>query len=426
MSGRFKSFLAMLGWWEMLRTRGTSRVLGLNGLVDAAGTGLAAMCLPFYLVQVAHLSGARLVAVLTVGGAVEILCAVPNGALAARFGVRGFCVATRVGQCVAFLALAVTHQFVLLLLLSALIGALRAGGGGLLQSLMTAALDSRDRTSLMAAVRAVRNVGYLASGAAGALMLGIDKPVLLSAGLVVNAVSFAAGAVLVRKIPAAAAAARPDRLDWSLLKDFSYLGLICCSAVFMSSVVVLDIALPLWVLRTGTVPRWTIGTVVIINTLAVIALQHRVASGIGTPRAALRALGGAAAAFVAMAGLIALSGAHVGLGAVAVLLAGGMLTLGEMLEGPAWWTLGSELSAPGRDSQYLAAFDLNMALVNIAGRVLSVALVQAGSLGWLVYGVLLLAAAFLARHLTALRLRHGKVRTNVVAAPVRADIGAMS
>lgn len=417
-SERLKSLVAKLGWWDMLATPGTSRTLGVNGLVDAAGTGLAAMCLPFYLVQVAHLTGGRLAAVLTAGGVVEIVCAVPNGALAARFGVRGFSVATRIGQCAAFLALPMTRQFPVLLLLCALIGALRAGGGGLLQSLMTAAIGSGDRTGLIAAVRALRNIGYLAAGGAGALMLGLDKPSLLAAGLVVNAISFAAGSLLVHRIPAPARTVRPDRLDWSVLKDFSYLGLICSSAVFMSSLVVLNIALPLWVLRTGTIPRWTVGAVVVINTLVVIAVQHRVARRISTLRTSLRALGGASAGFMAMAGLLALSALHnVVLGAAAVLLAGIMLTVGELLEGPAWWTLSYELSAPGRDSQYLAAFDLNMAVLNITGPVLSIALVQAGSVGWLAYGALLVAAAGVARHLTTMRLRHGRTRATAAVEP---------
>ena len=60
MHARLRRALGAVGWWEVLASPGPTRLLALNSLVDAAGTGLAAVCLPFYAVRVAHLSGIQL------------------------------------------------------------------------------------------------------------------------------------------------------------------------------------------------------------------------------------------------------------------------------------------------------------------------------------------------------------------------------
>ncbi|MFC1417842.1 MFS transporter [Streptacidiphilus cavernicola] len=406
MTGRLKSFFSLLGWWDVLAKPGTSRLLGVNGLVDAAGMGLSVICLPFYFVQVAGFSNAQLAVVLTAGGVTELLVAVPAGALAGRFGLRPYSVFTRVGRAAGYLGLVLTHDFTALLVLSVLLGALRAGNNGLMQSLVAAAVPG-DRTGMFAAIRALRNIGYLVSGSVGAVLLSTGSGSTVVAGLLVNAVTYAVGAALVSRVPAAPAAAQePTGFDWSVLRDLDYLGLITSSAVFTSSLLVLSVALPLWVLRIGGVPEWTVGVVVVINTAMVILLQHRCSQGAKTLAGSLRSLRISLAGFAGMAALFCLSAVHNAvLATVAVLLAGALLTVGELFEGPAWWTISFELAPPERNKHYLAAFDLNMALVNVGGPTLFVVMVQAEWVGWALYAALLAAATVLAHLLVARRSR---------------------
>ncbi|MEU9047981.1 MULTISPECIES: MFS transporter [unclassified Kitasatospora] len=407
MTGRLRSFFSLLGWWDVLATPGTSRILGVNGLVDAAGMGLSVICLPFYLVQVEGLSNAQLAVVLTAGGITEMLAAVPAGALAGRFGIGPYSVLSRIGRAAVYLGLVLVHDFVSLLLLTVLLGALRAGSNGLMQSLVGVVIPGDSRTGMFAAIRALRNIGYLVAGSVGALLLSSGSGTAVRAGLLVNAATFAVGAVLMYAVRVKSVAPEESRkTDWSVLRDFNYLGLIASSAVFTSSILVLSVALPLWVLRTGDIPKWTVGVVVIINTALVIVLQHWCSQVARTVAGSLRALRIAMIGFVAMVGLFCVSALHsAALATVAVLLAGAMLTVGELFEGPAWWTISYELAPPERNKQYLAAFDLNMAAVNVAGPVLCVAMIQAGWLGWLVYGALLVAATALAHRLVAVRTR---------------------
>ncbi|WP_194892146.1 MFS transporter [Catenulispora pinisilvae] len=396
--------LDTLGWWEVLFSRGPSRLLAFNSLVDAAGTGLALVCLPFYAIRVAHLSASELGIVLSAGGLCELIAAVPNGAAASRFGVRRFIVATKVLQACAFAGLAFATGVVPMLVLAALAGASRAGSGGLGQSLAVAVLGEQERATILGCVRALRNIGYLLSAGLGSCLLAIGGSTPLRLALLVNAASFLLGALWIGRLRLLRAGVLPERTDWSVLHDVEYLGLIACAAVFGSSLVVLTVGLPLWVMRYPQIPSWTTGCVVLVNTALVVVFQVRFSRRLDTVDRAVRAIWRSALAFAAMAGLLALTAHAPALLAVALIgIAALTLTMGELLESPSWWTLSMLLAPANRRNEYLAAFDLCWALVGIFGSALMTVVVSAGPAGWLCYGAALLAAAAAGRLLASRR-----------------------
>src|SRR4051794_25375898 len=219
--------LAHLGWWGALTTPGTGRVLAVNALLDSAGTGLAAVVLPFFLLRVAALPTAAFAVMLTAGGIAELAAAVPAGSLAARFGPWRYAIATRLGRAAGYAAFAFCGSVWALLALSIVIGVLRAGGNGLNQSLTAAVVGPGERGSTLAVIRAVRNLGYLAAGALAALLLATGSDVLLRAALLLNALSFLAGALLLRWIqPARGRVEVRPPVDFAVLRDARFLGLI--------------------------------------------------------------------------------------------------------------------------------------------------------------------------------------------------------
>jgi hypothetical protein len=407
MTSTLRRALNGVGWWTTMTTAGPARYLALNALVDAAGTGVAAVCLPFYAVRAGGLSTVQLGLVLSVSGICELVAAVPNGAAAGRFGVRGFSMFTKLVLGLCYAALALSHGTVALLVLTAAAGVARAGASGLNQSLTVAVLGEEERGAVLGSVRALRNVGYLASGALGALVLALGGTTGLRLALAANAVSFLLGIMWTARLRPQRAATLPDRTDWSVLRDYEYLLLIVCAAVFGSSLVVLDVGLPLWVLSHPYVPAWTSAAFVVINTMLVVLFQVRFAKRIDTVPRAVRAIRLSSLAFLSMGVLLALTSSEAR--AVAILLvalAAAALTLGELQESPAWWTLSMSLARPGRTSEYLAAFDLSWALVGIAGPAAMAAVVSAGSVGWLVYGALLPVAGLAGTALAGRRAAH--------------------
>ncbi|MDI5972440.1 MFS transporter [Streptomyces sp. SL13] len=395
-----------LGWWETLTTPGPPRLLAVNALAGACGSGLATVCLPLFAVRVAGVDAARLVTVLSLTAGCELLAAVPNGALAGRFGVRRFIVTAKTAQAVLWIAMAFAHGFWGLLALSAATGVARAGGGGLSQSVTAAVLPSGARSEVLGSVRALRNVGYLVSGALGSAMLTFDSPWVLRASLVVNGLSYVCGTVCMALVDARGARRSPGRTDFSVLRDAPYFGLILCASVFGTSLIVLDVGLSLWVLRHPQVPRALVGVVLVVNTLVVVVLQHRYSRKSAELDGARRSIRGSVVAFVAMAVLIGGTAEVSTPWAVVLVVAAAVaLTFGELYESPAWWTISFELSPPDRRDEYLSAFDLSGATVGILGPLALAAVVALGTLGWLLYAALFVVAGAAALALITRRTR---------------------
>jgi MFS family permease len=399
---RWRRALSGVGWWDTLRTPGAARLLALNALVDAAGTGLAAVCLPFLIVGEAGVSASGLAIALSVGGAAELLATVPAGALAGRLGVRTYLISAKITEAAVFLLLALAQGLAAVVTLAALAGVARAGANGLNQSLTVAVLDEHERAGALGVVRALRNVGYLLAGSVGSIVIASGSSGALRAGLTINSVSFIFGALCVAHLRPGLVRARPERRNWAVLKDSRYLALTLSAATFGSSLVVFDVGLPLWVQRHTNMPNWSVGLAIIVNTTLVIALQYAFARRVDTVPRARRSLFSSAATFGVMALLVAITPRLPPVAAVLVLiLAAGALTLGELLESPAWWTLSRELAPADRLSEYLSAFDLSWAFVGIAGPASIGLIVAAGSVGWLVYAVAILLAAILGNILSS-------------------------
>jgi MFS family permease len=389
-----RATLASVGWWDALATRGPTRLLAINATTDAAGTGLAAVCLPFYAIKVAGLGAAGLALVLSVAGVCELLAAVPNGVAASKFGVARFSTAAKLAQAAVYLVMAFSHGLLALLVISAAGSVARAGANGLNQALTVSALGESERAKALGALRALRNIGYLTAGAGAALILATGSPLALRLALLANGASFVVGAACLIRLRLSSRPQAPGRTDWSVLRDLEYFGLIACAAVFGSSLVVLDVGLPLLVLRHREIPAWTVAVVVMINTLVVIALQYTFSRRISQTSQAVRAVRASAVAFWVMAAIFALAPSVPPWQAVVLLLVAAVaLTLGELLESPSWWTVSYELAPADRKNEYLAAFDLTWALIAIAGPAAMAGIVALGATGWLLYGLVLGVAA---------------------------------
>jgi MFS family permease len=405
-----RRILAGVGWWDTLVGPGAARPLAITALVDAAGTGLAAVCLPFFAVTVAGIGVGSVALTLSAMGVAELLATVPNGVAAARIGVRRFVVAAKLGEAAVFTGLAFVHGLPGFLVLAVLGGVARAGSSGLNQSLTVAVLGESQRSGALGAIRALRNIGYLLAGGAAAVLLATSSAGALRTALLVNAVSFLVGGAFLLRLRPVDRPTVPDRAAWSVLRDWAYLGMIACAAVFASSLVVLDLALPLWALTHRAIPRPTVAVVTMLNTLLVVLLQYRFSRAVDTVPDAVRGIRRACVLFVAMSLLIAASGWLLTPWAVAALLAAGiLLTFAELLESPSWWTISYESAPEGRKTEYLATFDLSWSVVAIVGPAAMAAVVSLDALGWLLYAAVIALATVVGGVLATHRMRRGEL-----------------
>jgi hypothetical protein len=177
----------------------------------------------------------------------------------------------------------------------------------------------------------------------------------------------------------------------------------------------IDVALPLWVVRETEAPAWTIGAVFVVNTVLVVFFQYRVAKGVRSIDDGLRALRWSGLLLFAGMALYAVSGMpRSPLGAaVALLAAVVVLTFGEMQQTASMTEISFRLVPDRKYGQYQGFFGMGSTLSEaIAPLALTWLVLYQGTLGWLVLGGVILAASFAMRAGVALARRDPRVREN--------------
>lgn len=392
-----------LTWLPEFAAPGARRLLAWQALADSVGNGLGMGVLTLYLVGPAGLSDGQVAVGFGLMGVASFGATVPAGMLAQRLGARRFAISSNVARAVLFAALAATGEPAAVFVLLALLGVAEAGSYSIYQAVIADAAPEAERLSILAARRSIGNAGFLISAPLVALVLTVDTRAAFAGALGVDAVTFLASALLVTALPRPAtggttAGAEGPRL--AAVRDLRYLTLAGLAALFMTSMVILDVGLPLWVAEHTEAPTAAVAAVLAVNTAMVLVLQQRVAARAKSLHQATRLVRFSGACFFGGCALFFAASEAPAVAAIVVLLAGAaLLTVGEMTESAAWWTMSFELAPEERRAEYLATFDLGLPLVRTVGPLAMVAVVGAGGVGWVLFG-----AAFLAGGLVAGRV----------------------
>lgn len=180
-------------------------------------------------------------------------------------------------------------------------------------------------------------------------------------------------------------------------RDRPYLAVTALHAVLSLQYEVLTYALPLWVTYGTDAPAWLVAVLFATASVLVAALQVPMAAAASTVRSAAMLGRRSGGLFLLSTGL--LGAAHVTSGAVtvAVLFAGVLVhTLGELWQAASSFTLSFDLARDHAHGQYQAVFALGRGLERtVAPALLGLLCLRWGPPGWLVLGVLLLAAGAL-------------------------------
>jgi MFS family permease len=378
-----------------VKGRTAGQIFAVAALVDATGTGLAGVCLPFFVVRVLHGTPGIAAAALSLYGAAECLTAPFAGTLAARVGVARYLIGTRLVAAAAFSAMAFTSSTFLYLSLMVLGGMSTAGSAGVNQVFVADIVGQEDRSRTLGLVRTVRNVGYLVSAGLAAVLLVGGSATALRVALAVNALSFVFRAVCYAYLARGRSGGEVTTeltSPFGALTDRPYVALMLSNFVYVTSVIVLDLGVPLWLLRNGK-PTYLAAVVVAINTIAVVAFQVKISAALSTINRARIGLRWATIAFVLMCVSFAASEAVGGAASIAFLVVATLLlTAGEMLESPSWWTLSFDLAPQSVRAKYMATFDMGASLTTVIGPSLIVTVISYGPMGWLAFACLFMGA----------------------------------
>jgi hypothetical protein len=176
----------------------------------------------------------------------------------------------------------------------------------------------------------------------------------------------------------------------------------------------LSTGVPLWVALHTDAPQSVSAVIVVVNSLAIAALQVRATRGSRAPRAAARRAMWSGAALAASRVLFAATEGGAGAPAVALLLAAGVVHVaGELFFVAASWGLSVPLMPADAPGEYQGVFAAGEATaVTAAPTLMTVLLAGWGRPGWLV-----LAALFLAVAAAVAPATRWALRTRPVAAP---------
>jgi MFS family permease len=377
----------------MLPPRGPPRLLAGAQLVSSVGSGMYFVCLALYFTRVLGISAVQLGGGLTAAWAVSFVVGVPVGHLADRWGRRRVAVTMTFGSGVAMTAYLLVHSFWAFLAAACVYTTCQRGSAAAQRALLAALVDERTQVQVRASIQSVYNLGLALGAAAGGGALAIGTADAYRSVMAVNALSFVVAGTLLLRLPADPPSSRPGRLanePTSVLRDRRYVLISAINTVLVLHVPLIDVALPLWVVRHTDAPRWIIAVLFAVNTLMVVVFQVRISSGVTDLPSAGRYVRRAGLWLAAACVVFAVSAVRTNayLTAVVLITAAALQAIGEMTQFSGTWQISFALAPPARQGQYQAFFGSSMTIGQMLGPlVLTALLVQGGPAGWIALGV---------------------------------------
>lgn len=265
---------------------------------------------------------------------------------------------------------------------------------------MMEALDPETRVITQAFGRSWLNVGWGLGAliAGGALIVG--TPTAYNAMVFINVAVILSNAALLFRLPNLERKPheRTRRTSRTVWRDHPYVAVNALIAVLLiHGTISLEVA-PLWMITHTDAPAWILAVTTLVNTLMATTMQvamtrgsHTVAGG----RRVMRWAGWIGAACCPVFWLAGLTSAWVTI--ALVLLATILVTMSELWQSAAAWTLMAELAPPDRRGEYSG---LSRMLGSAQGMIAPAALialaVTTGGWGWLVISAIFLGAALAA------------------------------
>jgi hypothetical protein len=271
----------------------------------------------------------------------------------------------------------------------------RGAKGALIAGL--APVDQRVRTR--AILRVATNIGMgVGMGLAG-IVLAVDRREVYVIALLANAATYLVTAGLVRfgmpPVPPVPRATGPSAL--TAVRDRRFLVFVALDGVLTMHAALAQIGIPLWIATSTDAPRWLVSVLLVLNSVAVVLLQVRVARGTETLTGAARA-GRRAGLLLAIACLVlAVTDTTSGTVTVALLIVAALVhVVGEMLQSAGGWGISFELAPPGAQGQYQGAYAMGRQLGDLAAPLLlTTVAISWGWPGWLLVAVIFLTAGLL-------------------------------
>ncbi|MFF8597170.1 MFS transporter [Streptomyces sp. NPDC015220] len=383
-------------------TNRPGRFLALAQLANSTGDGAYYVTSALYFTHVAHIAPARVGLGLTLAWGFGSLVGVPFGRLADRRGPRGTSVLLALGTSAAVASFLLVRGFVPFVLTACCYAAAQSGLAAARQALLAHLVPPEERTGLLARLQSTLNGGLAVGAALGGVALSAGTAAAYRGVLLLDALCCLACALLLLRLPAVRAAPAADEAGTAgggrrlaVLRDRPYTLLASLNAVLLLRLPLLSVALPLWITERTRAPAWLAAGLFVLNTLAVTLFQVRTARSVTGLGSALRALRRSGLMTALSCAVFALSAGRSAWLATLVMVVGAALqVVAEMLQSAGSWQLSFDLAPADRMGEYQGFFGTGATVARTVGPLaVTWLLLDWGTPGWLLLGVLMPAAA---------------------------------
>lgn len=383
---------------SLLPARGAPRVLAVATLVNTLGNGLFFTASALYLTRIVGLSVRQVGVGLTVAGIVGLFANVPAGRIAEITGPREVLVFTQIAAGGFMAAYAFVHSFWVFVIMAC--GELLStnAANAVRNGLIATAVAGEDRVRTRAYLRSVTNLGIgIGSGLAG-VALHVDTRAAYMTLIIADAVTFLVTALLVTRLPHVAPLPR-DVVEGPrlvALRDRPYLSLVALNSLLCIHNGLLEIAVPLWVVRHTAAPRSIVAVIFVLNTAMCVLFQVRVSRGVDDLQASTRAIRRCGVLLLLACVTYGLAGGRDRDVAIVVLLVAELIHVtGELFQAAGSWGFGYGLAPDLLQGQYQGLFSMSYSVSSmLAPVIVTTFVVSDGLAGWIGIGVLLLVVAF--------------------------------
>lgn len=374
---------------RLLPPSGSSRTLTVITLVHTVGQGLWMAISAIFATSVVGLSVAEFSSGLVVAAVVALALSTPTGHLADRIGPRVVQIWSFVLLGPLTAALLFVHDVGAYIAVLSVQAVAYSASRSARMAMVAGLIPPADRVRVRAYLRATSNVSVSVGALIAGVLLTVDTPMAYRSAVLVNAVAYTVAGLLTVLLPAVAPQPPRPGPKLEVLRDRPYLGFVVLDGLLSMHYLMLDVVLPLWVVRHTQAPRWMVAAILLINTVGVVLFQVRAARGTDEPVAAARAVR-FGALFLAVACVVFASSAHVSALFASLLLAAGALVhvMGEIRQAAGSWGISFGLASEHAQGQYQGTYAMGTDLGKmVAPAVLTWLAIQHGTAGWLAMAV---------------------------------------
>ncbi|MGH3362149.1 MAG: MFS transporter [Nocardioides sp.] len=324
--------------------------------VDALGSGVFMPLSMLYFLAVTPLSLLEVGTAISVASLVSLPSGPVIGVLVDRWGAKSVLLAGNALQAVGFAAYLFADSFGSVLLWTIVVTLGRTAFWGSYGNIVTAISRPGEREKWFGFLGALRNVGFAVGGLASGAALAIGTETAFGAVVAINAATYALAFLLLLSVPDAhPAAGRSLPGTWgTVLADRPYRLLMVAQIGYSLPMMILNFALPVYVVEVAHLPGWLVGVIFTVNCLMVGLGQGLVVNAM-TGRVRFRILLLTQALFATSYLVFLGAGALTVAVAVVVMVLGGMVyTLAELTGGPVLAALAAEAAPDHLRGRYLS------------------------------------------------------------------------